>query len=91
MHLGYDVSWATMARVLTKAGIEPAPKRGMGMTKAEFLESHWSLMVATDFFTAEVWLAQGLIHDCVSFVIGLTTREVKIVGIVSEPNDDRIK
>jgi len=45
MHLGYDVSWATMARVLTKAGIEPAPKRGMGMTKAEFLESHWSLMV----------------------------------------------
>jgi hypothetical protein len=47
-------------------------------------------MVATDFFTAEVWLAQVLIHDCVSFVIGLTTREVKIAGIVSEPNDDRM-
>jgi putative transposase len=48
-------------------------------------------MAATDFFTTEVWTAQGLIRYHVLFVIRLATREVKIVGIVPEPNDEWMK
>jgi putative transposase len=91
LHLGHDVSRTTIARVLKKAGIEPAPLRKKGMTWAEFLESHWSVMAATDFFTTEVWTMRGLIRYHVLFVIRLETREVKIVGIVPEPSDDWMK
>jgi len=59
LNLGHDVSRSTIARVLKKAGLEPAPDRKMGMSWAEFLKSHWELMAATDFFTAEVWTAYG--------------------------------
>jgi hypothetical protein len=65
--------------VLKKAWIAPAPNRKKGMSWAEFLESHWSVMAATDFFTTEVWTAQGLIRYHVLFVIRLATKEVKIV------------
>ncbi len=44
-------------------------------------------MVATDFFTAEVWTARGLNRYHVLFVIRLATREVKLVGIIPEPNN----
>jgi hypothetical protein len=36
---------------------------------AEFLESHWSVMAATDIFATEVWTTQGLIPDHVLFLI----------------------
>ena len=91
LHLGHDVSRTTIARVMKKAGIEPAPLRKKGMTWAEFLESHWSVMAATDFFTTEVWTTRGLIRYHVLFVIRLATREVKIVGIVPEASDDWMK
>jgi len=83
MHVGHDISRTTIARVLKKAGIEPTPNRKKGMNWAEFLESHWSVMAAADFFTTEVWTAQGLIQ--------LATREVKIFGIIPEPNDEWMK
>lgn len=91
LQVGHDVSRTTIARVLKKAGIEPAPNRKKGMTWAEFLKSHWSVMAATDFFTTEVWTARGLIRYHVLFVIHPATREVKIVGIIPEPNDDWMK
>ena len=43
-------------------------------------------MAATDFFTTEVWTARGLIRYHILFVIRLASREVKIVGIVPEPD-----
>jgi transposase InsO family protein len=91
LNLGNDVSRSTIARVLKKAGIEPAPDRKMAMSWAEFLKSHWELMAATDFFTAEVWTAYGLIRYHVLFVIRLATREVQIVGIVPDPYDNWMK
>jgi len=91
LHLGHEVSRSTIARVLKKAGIEPAPDRKKGMTWSEFLKSHWDVMAATDFFTTEVWTARGLIRYHVLFVIRLATREVKIVGIIPEPSDDWMK
>ena len=91
LNLGHDVSRSTIARVLKKAGIEPAPGRRRGMSWSEFLRSHWSVLAATDFFTTEVWTARGLVRYHVLFVIRLATREVRIAGIVPEPSDDWMK
>jgi hypothetical protein len=71
-----------MSIAIEKAGIEPAPERKKGMTWAEFLGSHWSVMATTDFFKTEVWTTGGLIRYHVLFVILLATMEVKIVEIV---------
>ncbi len=87
LNRGHDVGRSPIARVLKKAGIEPAPRRKHGMTWAEFLKSHWNVLAATDFFTAEVWTVGGLIRYHVLLVIRLATREVKIAGIIAEPND----
>jgi transposase InsO family protein len=91
LNLGHDVSRSTIARILKRAGIEPAPDRRKGMSWAEFLKSHWNVIAATDFFTTEVWTAHGLVRYHVLFVIRLATREVRISGIVPEPYDDWMK
>jgi putative transposase len=54
LNLGHDVSRSTIARILKRAGIEPAPGRRRGMSWSEFLRSHWNVLAATDFFTSEV-------------------------------------
>ena len=56
-----------------------------GMTWKEFLRTHWDVIAATDFLTAEVWTPAGLVRYHVLFVIRLATREIKIAGIVPEP------
>jgi len=91
LNLGHDVGRSTIARVLKKAGIEPAPERKKGMSWAEFLRSHWNVLAATDFYTTEVWSVGGWIRYHVLFVIRLATREVKVAGIIPEPNDAWMK
>jgi len=80
LHLGHDISRSTIARVLKRAGIEPAPNRKKGITWAEFLRLHWDVMAASDFFTTESWTPSGLIRYQVLFVIRPATRAVKIIG-----------
>ena len=40
-------------------------------TWKEFLEQHWDQIVATDFFTIEVWTGSGLTRFVVLFFIDL--------------------
>jgi transposase InsO family protein len=47
---------------------------------------HWELIVATDFFTVEVWTRRGLQRFMVLFFIELSTRKVQIAGIASTAN-----
>ena len=54
-NLGYEVARGTIANVLKKHGMEPAPERNRKTTWREFLSRHWEVMVAADFFTVEVW------------------------------------
>ena len=91
LHLGHDISRSTIARVLKRAGIEPAANRKKGMTWAEFLGVHWDVMAAADFFTTEIWTPSGLIRYHVLFVIRLATRKVKIIGIIPEPYNEWMK
>jgi len=71
------------ADILARNGIEPAPERGRKTTWKEFLEQHWDLVVATDFFTIKVWTSRGLQRFIVLFFIELSTRKVEIAGIAS--------
>ena len=71
---------------MERHGIEPAPERSRKTTWKEFLSRHWDLIVATDFFTVEVWTRQGLQRFIVLFFIDLSTRKVEIAGIAPVAN-----
>ena len=50
--LGHNLARGTVANILKKYGIEPAPERIRKTTWKEFLTRHWELIVAADFFSA---------------------------------------
>src|SRR5215831_1378612 len=54
-NLGHVLARTTIANILKRHGIEPAPKRMRRITWKEFLMRHWDQIVASDFFTVEVW------------------------------------
>jgi len=82
-NLGHAVGRTTIADVLHRHGIEPAPERSRKTTWKEFLSRHWELIVAADFFTIEVWTRRGLQRFFVLFFMELPTREVEVAGIAS--------
>ena len=90
-NLGFTVARGTIANILSRHGIEPAPNRKT--TWKEFLAQHWDVVAATDFFTVELWRPIGLARYHVLFVIELASRRVHIAGIVAHPGgswvDDR--
>jgi hypothetical protein len=85
-HLGHELARSTIAAILERHGIEPAPERSRKTTWKEFLSRHWEMIVATDFFTVEVWTRRGLQRFLVLFFIDLSTRRVEIAGIAPAAN-----
>jgi hypothetical protein len=85
-NLGHELARSTIAQILERHGIEPVPERIRKTTWKEFLSQHWDLIVATDFFTVEVWTRRGLQRFMVLFFIELPTRKVQIAGMASIAN-----
>jgi transposase InsO family protein len=85
-NLGHELARSTIAQILKRHGLEPAPERSRKTTWKEFLSRHWELIVASDFFTVEVWTRRGLQRFIVLFFIDLSTRKVKIAGIARVVN-----
>ena len=85
-NLGHTLARSTIAEILKRHGIEPAPERSRKTTWKEFLTQHWDLIVAADFFTVEVWTANGLQRFVVLFFIELSTRRVEIAGVSAAAN-----
>jgi putative transposase len=85
-NLGHELARSTIAEILERHGIEPAPERSRKTTWKEFLSRHWELIVAADFFTVEVWTRRGLQRFMVLFLIELSTRKVEIAGIATTAN-----
>jgi transposase InsO family protein len=83
-----EVAHNTVRNALKNAGIEPAPERSKRTTWSQFLKIHWDTLVATDFFTTEVWTIKGLVTFYTLFLIHVSSRRVHIVG--STPNPDRV-
>src|ERR1700674_475809 len=82
-NLGYKIGRGTIANILAQRGIDPAPLRGKRTSWSIFLKAHWKIIVASDFFTIEVWRLQGLTTYYVLFFMELSTRTVKIAGITT--------
>ena len=85
-NLGHHFNHGTIANILKQHGIEPAPERSRKTTWKEFLRRHWEQIVATDFFTVEVWMRTGLQRFIVLFFLELSTRRVEVGGIASRAN-----
>lgn len=54
-NLGYTISDQTVGNILKRHGIPPASERRKITTWNEFIRTHMDVLVATDFFTTEVW------------------------------------
>ncbi len=85
-NVGYTVSDQTVGNILQRHGLPPAPERKKTTTWREFIHSHWDVLVATDFFTTEVWTKYGLVTYYVLFFIQVGSRKVNIAGLTPNPN-----
>jgi putative transposase len=79
--LGIRIAPFTVWEILTKAGIEPAPRR-TGPTWMQFLRSQAEAIIATDFFTVD--LLNGAQVYCMA-VIEHATRRVHVLGVTDHP------
>jgi putative transposase len=84
-HLGHEIGRTTIREILLGAGLAPAPERRKGKTWKEFLQAHWNVLSAVDFFEVEVLSLGGLQRYWVMVVMELCTRRVTIAGIIVEP------
>src|ERR1700730_1068198 len=86
-NLNHKVGRGTIANVLKRNGIEPAPERRRRTPWPTFLKAHWKVLGASDFLTVEVWTAKGLVTHYLLFVISFADRVVNIAGITTRPDE----
>src|ERR1700704_6623626 len=86
-NLGHKVGRGTVANVLSRNGIEPAPERSKRTRWSTFLKAHWKVLSASDFLTVEVWTGRGLVTHYLLFCISLADRVVNVVGITTRPDE----
>jgi transposase InsO family protein len=79
--LGIRLSATSIATILRRAGLHPAPRRGP--TWAQFLRSQASGILACDFLTVETVLLKTYY---VLFFIEVKTRRVHIAGATANPD-----
>jgi transposase InsO family protein len=84
--LGYTLSDQTVGNILKRHGIAPAPERKTTTTWKEFIRTHIDVLMATDFFTTEVWTLGGLVTYYVLFFIHRGSRKVHLAGVTPHPN-----
>jgi putative transposase len=85
-HLGYMISDQTVGNILKRHGMPFTPERKNTTTWKEFIRTHMDVLVATDFFTTEVWTCSGLVTSYVLFFIRIGTREVQVAGLTPHPD-----
>jgi transposase InsO family protein len=86
-NLGYTISDQTVGNILKRHGLPPAPERKTTTTWKEFIRAHMDVLVATDFFTAEVWTLGGLVTYYVLFFLHLGSRKIQVAGVTPYPNE----
>jgi transposase InsO family protein len=86
-NLGYTFSDQTVGNIIERQGIPPAPERKTTITWKEFIRMHMDVLVATDFFTAEVWTLGGLVTYYVLFFLHLGSRKIHVAGVTPHPHE----
>ena len=86
-HLGYTISDQTGGNILKRHRILPAPEGKKTTTWKAFVRTHMDVLVATDFFTTEVWTTAGLVTYYVLFFIHLASWKVHVAGMTPHPDE----
>ena len=84
-NLGLTGSAQTVGNVLKHHGM--TPERKTTTTWTECIRTHMDVLVATDFFTAEVWTLGGLVTYYVLFFLHLGSRKIHGAGITPHPTE----
>src|SRR5882762_2890814 len=79
-NLGYGVSDQTIGNMLKRHGIPPAPERKKTTTWQEFIRIHSDVLMATDFFSSEVWGWWGLGLSCLLMWLSFARAQACVVG-----------
>ena len=85
-NLGHGVSDQTVANILRRHGIAPAPKRSQTTTRKDFIAAHMAVLTGIDFFTVEVLTWRGLSTYYVLFFLHLESRRVNLAGVTRHPD-----
>jgi putative transposase len=80
-NLGYTISAQTVGNILKRHSIPPAPERKKTVTWHEFTRVHLNVLLATDFFTNEVWRWIGFVVSVLLCFIQCCRRQVCAVGM----------
>jgi len=82
--LSFRVSQSTVRNILDRNGIQPAQVRNGSIGWKTLMQHYKDQILACDFFTVEtIWLQTIY----VLFFIELGSRQVRIAGITSNPNE----
>ena len=79
--LGYRVAASTVWTILTRAGVDPAPRRA-GPTWTQFLATQAKGILACDFLHVDTI---GLTRIYVLFLMDIATRRVHVLGATTNP------
>jgi hypothetical protein len=82
-----DQELLAVGNILKRYGIPPAPERKTTTTWKEFIRTYIDVLVATNFFTAEVWTTAGLVTCYVLFFIHLSSRQVHVAAVTPHPDE----
>jgi hypothetical protein len=91
VYLGYTISKSTVKNILIENGYDPEPDLTVKSTWHEFIQSHWDVLAACDFFTIELLVGRKLVRCTVFFVLELATRKVFFAPIKPQPDGDYMK
>ncbi|MBP7053528.1 MAG: helix-turn-helix domain-containing protein [Phycisphaerae bacterium] len=86
VHLRYTICETTMKNILVENGYDPEPDLTRRTTWKEFIERHWNVLAACDFFSVGLLVRGKLVRCMVLLLIDLSTRKVEILGINPQPN-----
>jgi hypothetical protein len=80
-NLGYGISDQTVGNILKRQGLLPAPERKKTTTWREFIRLHMDMLLATDFFTHEVWSWFGLVISALLCFLHCGRQNIREAGM----------